>query len=35
MAMVMCEGHDYENLQKSFDCGRTFIVVDLKTKKVK
>ena len=31
----MWQGHDYENPQKSFGFGRTFIAVDLKTKKVK
>jgi len=31
----MWQGHDYENPQKSFGFGRTFIAIDLKTKKVK
>ncbi|MGE4551341.1 MAG: hypothetical protein AAEJ57_08115, partial [Opitutales bacterium] len=31
----MWQGHDYKNPQKSFGFGRTFIAVDLKTKKVK
>lgn len=31
----MWQGHDYENPQKSFGFGRTFIAIDLETKKVK
>ena len=31
----MWQGHDYENPQKSFGFGRTFIAIDLKTKNVK
>ena len=31
----MWQGHDYKNPQKSFGFGRTFIAIDLETKKVK
>ncbi len=31
----MWQGHDYKNPQKSFGFGRTFMAVDIKTKKVK